>query len=99
QAHAAREGLAEALLLGREDAVDVVAVPLQLRVTRLHLLDHDVGETREIRRLETDPSGLLHCAADDAAHAVAAPLAGGRAALGREERYPATVVGEDAMRL
>src|SRR5262245_30876687 len=74
QSHPTRERLPEALLLGREDAMDVVAVLLQLRIAGLHLLDHDVGEPRQVRRLEPDAAGLLHRPADYAAHDVAAPL-------------------------
>ena len=54
QAHAALERLREALLLGGEDAVDLVPVLLELGIAVPHLLDHDVRETREVRRLEPD---------------------------------------------
>ena len=58
QTHSAREGLAEALFLGGEDAVDLVAMLVELGIAIVHLLDHDVGETSEERRLEPDARRL-----------------------------------------
>ena len=54
QPHAALERAREAFLLRREDAVDFCAVVSELRVGRPDLLDHDVGEASEVRRLEPD---------------------------------------------
>src|SRR5262249_20072561 len=65
EAHPARERLAEAFLLGREHAVDLRAVLLELGVSLSHLLDDDVGEPCEVGRLEPDTPRLLHGAADD----------------------------------
>ncbi len=97
--HPALERLAEALLLGREHAVDLVAVLDELGIGGPHLLDHDIGETGQERRLHPDPQPVLRGAPDDAAQDVAAPLVRRRHALGGDERHPAAVVGEDAVRL
>ncbi len=97
--HAALERLAEALLLGGEHAVDLVAVLDELRIRRAHLLDHDVGEAGQERRLHPDAQAVLRRAADDAAQDVAAPLVRRRDALGGDERHAAAVVGEHAVRL
>ena len=70
--HAALERLAEALLLGREHAVDLVAMLDELRIRLAHLLDHGVGEAGQERRLHPDPQAVLRRAADDAAQDVAA---------------------------
>jgi hypothetical protein len=99
QAHPTRERLAEPLFLRRQDAVDVGAVRFELRVRLAHLLDHDVAEAIEVRRLESDTLSLLDGAADDPAHHVAAALVRRRHAVRREERHPTAVVGEDPMRL
>src|SRR5207244_3828258 len=74
QPQAARERLAEALLFGGEDAVDLGAMLLELGIALAHLLDHDVGEPREVRGFEADAPRLLDGASDDAAHDVAAAL-------------------------
>ena len=54
QAHAALECLTEALFLGSEDAMDLPAMLVELRVAALHLVDDDVGELREVRLVEPD---------------------------------------------
>ena len=97
--HPALERQAEALLLGREHAVDLPAMLDELRIRRLHLLDHDVGEAREERRLHADAQAVLNRAPDDAAQDVAAPEVGRRDALGGDEGHAAPVIGEDPMRL
>ena len=97
--HAALERLAEALLLGGEHAADLVAVLDELRIRLAHLLDHDVGEAGQERRLHPDAQAVLRGAPDDAAQDVAAPLVRRRDALGDDERHAAAVVGEHAVRL
>src|SRR5207253_3866804 len=99
QAQAASEGLAEALLLSGEDAVDLVAMLLELRIAGAHLPDPHVGEPRQVRRLEPDPAGLLDGAPDDPPHHVAAALVRRRDAVGGEEGHAAAVIREDAVRL
>ena len=64
-----------------------------------HLLDHDVGEARQERRLHPDAQAVLDGAADDPAQDIAAALVRRRHALGGDERHAAAVVGEHAMRL
>ena len=54
--------------------MDLGAVLVELRIGAAHQLDDDVREPAEERRLEPDPGPVLHGAADDAAHDVAAPL-------------------------
>ena len=97
--HPALERLAEALLLGREHAVDLVPVLDELGIRLSHLLDHDVGQARQERRLHPDPQAVLRRAPDDAPQDVAATLVRRRDALGDDERHPPAVVGEHAMRL
>ena len=99
QRHAALERLREALLLGGEDVVDLAAMLDELGVRVAHLLDHGVGQSGEKRRLHADAQPVLHRAADDPAQDIAAPLVRRRDAVGDEERHPAAVVGEHAMRL
>ena len=79
--------------------MDLVTVLFELRIARAHLLDHDVGEPREIRRLEAHAPCLLDGAPHDPAHHVAAALVRGRHAVRGEEGHAAAVVGQDAMRL
>ena len=54
ETHATLECLAEPFLLRGQDAMDLVPVLLELRIALFHLLDHDVRETGEERRLEAD---------------------------------------------
>ena len=54
RAKTALEGLSEALFLGVQDAVNLLAVLLELRVAILHLLDHHIRELRQVRRLQPD---------------------------------------------
>src|SRR5207253_11474159 len=59
EAEAAGERLRGALLLGREDPMDVAAVLRQPGVRVAHLLDHDLGEAVEAWPLEPAPARLL----------------------------------------
>ena len=97
--HPVLQGHPEALLLGGEHAPDLLPVLDELRIRVSHLLDHDLGEAGQERRLHPDPQPVLGRAADDAAQDVAAPLVRRRHALGGDERHPAAVVGEHAVRL
>ena len=54
--------------------MDLGAVLLELRIAALHLLDDDVCESREVRRLEADAVRVLRGAPDDPAHDVPAPF-------------------------
>ena len=58
-----------------------------------------LGEAGEERRLHADAQAVLRGAADDAAQHVAAALVRRRDAVADEERHPAAVVGEHAVRL
>ena len=69
----------------------------QLREPRPHLVDDDVADPPEL--VEADRARLLNGAADDPAQDVAAALVRRRDAVADEERHPAAVVGEHAMRL
>ena len=95
--HAAVERLAEPLLLGPDDALDLRGVLDHLRVPRADLLDHDPRQWVDGRKADT--SGLHDRPPDQPAEHVAASLVGGRHAFGDEERHPAPVVAQDAMRL
>ena len=97
--HAALERLAEALLLGRKHAVDLRPVLDELGIRRPHLLDHHVCEAGQERRLHPDPQTMLHGTAHDAAQDVAAAFVRRRHTLDGDQRHPASVVGEDAVRL
>ena len=79
--------------------MDLRPVLLEPEVPLAHLGDHDVGESRQVGRLEPDSLRLLDRSADDAAHHVAAALVRGGDAVRCEERHPAPVVGENPMRL
>ena len=94
---AALERLAEALLLEPQNALDLVRLLGELRVRVAHLLDDDAGHAMDV--VEADALRLLDGAADDPPQDVAAPLVRRRDAVADEERHPATVVGEDPMRL
>ena len=94
---AARERLVEALLLGAHDLLDVRAVLDQLGERGPHLLGDHVGQSPEVG--QPDRLSLLDGAPDDAAQHVAAPLVRRHDAVADEERHPAAVVGEDAVRL
>ena len=95
--HAAVERLLEALLLGPDDLRDLVRALPQLGVGVLHPLHDDAGE--RVERLEPDALRLDHRAPDDPAEHVAAALVRRGHAVRDEERRPATVVGEDPVRL
>ncbi len=97
--HPVLECLAETLLLGREHAVDLLPVLDQLGIGGRHLLDHDVGEARQERRLHPDPQAVLHGAADDPAQDVAAPDVERGHALGGNERHATAVVRENTVSL
>ena len=97
QLEPALERLSEALLLESNDARDLVALRREIRIRLAHLLDDDGGETMHVG--EPDALRLLHRAADDAPKDVAAPLVRRRDAVADEERHPATVIGEDPVRL
>src|SRR6185437_5906384 len=97
ETHATLERLAEPFLLRGQDAMNLVPVLLELRIALFHLLDHNVRETAEVRGLEADARGLLHCTANDAAHDVAPAFVGRRDTVGREKCHAASVVGEDAV--
>ena len=79
--------------------MDLAPVLDELGVRLAHLLDHDVGEPGEERRLHADAQPVLRGAADDAAQDVAAALVRRRDAVADEERHAAAVVGEHAVRL
>ena len=97
--HPPLERLGEALLLGRQHLMDLLAVLGELGVRVAHLLDHGVGEAGEERRLHPDPQAVLGGAPDDPAEDVAAALVRWRDTLARDERHPAAMVGEHAQRL
>ncbi len=99
ESHAAFQRLREALLLGAEHAHDLVAVLAELGIRRRHLVDDGAREPRQERRLHADPQSVLDGAADDAAQDVAPPLVRRRDAVADDERHPAPVVGEHAVRL
>ena len=99
QLEAAGEGRREALLLGGEDGVHVLAVLLELGIDGAHLPDHDVGEACQERCLQADAVALQDGAADDPAQHVAASLVRGSDAVGDEERHRAAVVGQHAVGL
>ena len=94
---AARERLAEALLLEPNDALDLLGVLAQLGVGVAHLLDHDGREP--VDALEPDALAVLDRAAKEAAADVGAALVSGRDAVGDQERDGAAVVGEHAVGL
>ena len=96
--HAALERLGEPLLLGGEHLRDLARVLGELRVRLPHLLDHGFGEAGKERRLHADAQAVLRRAADDPAQHVAAALVRRRDAVADEERHPAAVVGEHAVR-
>ena len=100
QLHPALERLGEALLLGCEDAADLVAVLGQLRVRRRPSArsPRRRGRRGTASRMP-DPQPVLDGAADDPPQDVAAALVRGRDAVADEERHPAAVVGEHAVRL
>ena len=93
----ALEGLAEPLLLGLHDPLDLGGMLDQLGEGAGDLLDHDRRQPVDVR--EPDPVALLHGPADEPADDVAAPLVRRRDPLGDQEHHRATVVGEHAMRL
>ena len=87
---------AEALLLGRQDPVDLASdAPRAPGYPSPICSIDDVGEPRQVRRLEPDPGRLQDRTADDPAHDVAAPLVRRRDAVRGEEGHAAAVVGED----
>ncbi len=98
QARARRERLREALLLGLEQAADVVAVLGELGVAVGQRLDHDLVQRAQERRLEPEAAAVQDGAADDAAQHVAAALVGRRHAVGGDRRHAAPVVAEHAER-
>src|SRR5207237_3098929 len=65
--HPALERQAEALLLGGEHALNLVPVLDELRIRLSHLVDHDVGEAGEKRRLHAAAQPVLDAAPADAA--------------------------------
>ena len=95
--HAAVERLAEPLLLGADDALDLGGVLDDLRVPRPDLLDDDARQ--RIDRGQADPACLNDRAADEPAEDVAAALVRRRHALRDEEGHAAAVVAEHAVRL
>ncbi len=97
QLEPALERLSEALLLEPHDARDLVALRWEIGIRLAHLLDDDGGQAMHVG--EPDALRLLHRAADDAPKDVAAPLVRRRDAVADEERHPASVVGEDPVRL
>ena len=94
---AALERLAEPLLLGPDDPLDLGLVLDDFRVPRADLLDDDRREA--IDALEPDAAGLHDGASDEPPQDVPASLVRGNDAFGDEERHPAPVVAEHAMRL
>src|SRR5207342_3126173 len=84
----AREGLREALLLLAQHVADDALVLAQLRIGMAHLLDDDVAEPAQERRLETDPTRLQDRPPDNPAHDVAASLVRRHDAVRGEERHP-----------
>ena len=95
--HAAVERLAEPLLLGADDALDLGGVLDDLGVPRPDLLDDDARQ--RIDRGQADAACLNDRAADEAAQDVAAALVRRRHALRDEEGHAAAVVAEHAVRL
>ena len=89
----------EALLLGGEHGVHVLAVLHELGIHRAHLLDHDVREPGQERGLQPDAVALQHGAADHPAQHVAPPLVRRGDTVGDEEGHRAAVVGQHAVRL
>ena len=91
------ERLAEALLLGLHDPLDLGGVLEQLGEGAGDLLDHDRGQPVDVA--QADAVALLHGPADQPADDVAAALVRRRDPLGDQEHHRAAVVGEDSMRL
>ena len=98
QARAGLQRPGEALLLGLEQAPDVVAVPGELGEAVGQRLDHGLVHGSQERRLETEARAVQDGAPDDPAQHVAAALVGGRHAVGRDRAHAARVVAEHAER-
>ena len=98
QARAGRERLREALLLGLEQAADVVAVLGELGEAVGQRLDHGLVQRPEERRLEAEARAVQDGAPDDPAQHVAAALVRRRDAVGRDRGHAAAVVAEHAER-
>ena len=97
QAHAALERLSEPLLLGANDALDLGLAIAELRIRVAHLPDDDGRQPVDVA--QPDAPRLQHRTPDDPPQDVPATLVRGRHAVADEERHPAAVVGEDAVRL
>ena len=98
QARAGRERLREALLLGLEQAADIVAMRRELRVAIGQRLDHGLVDGAQERRLDAEPRAVQHGAADEPPQHVAASLVGRGHAVGRDRRHAAPVIAEHAER-
>ena len=93
----ALERLGEALLLLADDALDRLGVLDDLGIPRPDLLDDD--RRQSVNALEPDPPRLGDGAPDQPPEDVAATLVRRRDPLRGEERHPAAVVADHAVRL
>ena len=98
QLEAARERLAEALLLATHDAEHQLVLLHDLRVRAAHHRDRRVDERGRDQLLGAEQERVTHRAPDDAPQHVAALLVRRHDAVGDEERHRAAVLGEDAQR-
>ena len=98
QARSRRQRLRKALLLGLEQAADVVSMLRELGEATAERLDHRLVHGSQERRLEPEPRAVQDGAPQDPAQHVAAPLVGGRHAIGRDRGHAAGVVAEHAER-
>ena len=98
QLEAARQRLAEALLLAAHDAEHELVLLHDLGVRPAHDVDGRVDQRGRDELLGAEQERVTHRAPDDAAQHVAALLVRRHDAVGDEERHRATVLGEDAQR-
>ena len=98
QSRARLQRAGEALLLGLEQAPDVVAMTDELGEAGGQRLDHGLVHGAEEGRLEAEARAVQDGAPDDPAQHIATALVGGRDAVGRDRAHAAGVIAEHAER-